>query len=236
MPRPREWRGGSGAHLGRRARVGVTLVLAGLSAACVPRGGAGGISGAVMDAARPAAQMRAPVSALLQPGDVVRLVIWREPDLSGEFRIDETGTVVLPKLGPQRIGAESGEEFRTRIIAEYRRYLLNPSIDVVFLRRIAVSGAVRNPGLYNVDLTVAVSEALALAGGVTEHGNADRVYVIREGAGSRVGVARTAAIASLPIRSGDQIYVQERSWLSRNVGVVAGVASSLTGLLIILRR
>ena len=35
----------------------------------------------------------------LKPGDVVRLKIWREPDLSGDFVVDEHGGVVVPKLG-----------------------------------------------------------------------------------------------------------------------------------------
>jgi polysaccharide export outer membrane protein len=215
------------------------LVMAGLLSACagqrlgsmaVPAAGAGGEVGAP----GAVAALRAPVSALVQPGDVVRMAIWREPDLSGDFRVDETGVVVLPKLGAQQIGQESGEAFRTRIVAEYRRFLRNPSIDVVFLRRIPISGAVRNPGLYNVDLTVSVSDALALAGGVTEQGNPDRVYVVRERIGSRVVAERGAAIATLALGSGDRLHVAQRSWLSRNAGVAAGIASSLTGLLIII--
>src|SRR6266704_165227 len=43
--------------------------------------------------------MTGAISTVIRPGDVVRLRIWREPDLSGEFTVDETGTVVLPKLG-----------------------------------------------------------------------------------------------------------------------------------------
>src|SRR5271163_4739261 len=39
-------------------------------------------------------------SAVLLPGDVVRLRIWREPDLSGDFPVDEHGTAVFPKIGP----------------------------------------------------------------------------------------------------------------------------------------
>ncbi|HMI57035.1 MAG TPA: polysaccharide biosynthesis/export family protein, partial [Gemmatimonadaceae bacterium] len=39
----------------------------------------------------------------LLPGDAISLKIWREPDLSGEFSVDESSVVVLPKVGPLNV-------------------------------------------------------------------------------------------------------------------------------------
>src|SRR6476469_7553495 len=41
-----------------------------------------------------------PVNPILQPGDLVRRKSWREPDLSGDYRVDENGVAVFPKIGP----------------------------------------------------------------------------------------------------------------------------------------
>ncbi|HEU0299529.1 MAG TPA: polysaccharide biosynthesis/export family protein, partial [Longimicrobium sp.] len=68
----------------------------------------------------PPAAADAPAAAsardTLLPGDLVRLRVWREPDLSGDFAVDETGTVVLPRLGPTRVRGVPAGELRERIV------------------------------------------------------------------------------------------------------------------------
>lgn len=174
-------------------------------------------------------------AASLSPGDVVRVRIWREPDLSGEFTVDETGTVVLPRLGPvQARGADAGA-LRGRLVESYAAFLNHRSVEITFLRRIQVLGAVRTPGLYPVDATMTLGDALALAGGTTPQGHPDRVLVVRRGA-ARTAATRRTLVSDTPLRSGDQLYVPERSWISRNPGVVAGIVSAAVGLLAAVAR
>lgn len=181
------------------------------------------------------AQSSAPAAAPSdnpRPGDIVRLTIWREPDMSGEFRIDENGVVVLPRLGRMRVVDDSPEVLERKLVREYERFLQHSSIDVTLLRRVQVLGAVRNPGLYPVDATMSVADALALAGGATSEGNPRRVQLVRDG--ERIGVKLNAdtPLASAQIRSGDQLFVPERSWYIRNSGVVAAALTATTSLII----
>ena len=83
----------------------------------------------------------------LRPGDMLRLKIWREPDFSGDFMIDESGQAVLPRLGKTAVSGMSTEQLKSRLEDQYREYLNNPSIEVTPLRQVAVLGAVRNPGV-----------------------------------------------------------------------------------------
>jgi polysaccharide export outer membrane protein len=169
----------------------------------------------------------------LTPGDVVRLRIWREPDLTGDYVVDETGQIVLPLVGRLRVVDESAASLRSRLMSGYARFLQSPSIEVIPLRRVTVLGAVRNPGLYPVDLTTSVADALALAGGVAPDGNPDRVELLR--GGRRVATfSRNALFADLPLQSGDQLQVRERAWITRNAAVVASIASGVVTLAIIL--
>src|SRR5690625_390703 len=170
----------------------------------------------------------------LRPGDLVRLVIWREPDLSGEFPVAADGVVILPKIGPQRVVGRSESELRDHLIEEYRRYLRNPSIEVTFLRRINVLGSVRNPGLIPVDPTMVVADLLALAGGVSPDGRQDGIELIRAGEVLTANISERTRVADLPLRSGDQLYVRERSWFSRhNIGgVIVSAALSLVTVLV----
>lgn len=166
----------------------------------------------------------------LRPGDVVRLRIWREPDLSGDFPVDESGQVVLPRLGPVSVMAISRDSLRRSLLASYTTYLKNPSIEVILLRRVNVLGAVKNPGLYPVDPTMTVADALALAGGASADGRRDRVELLRGGDKVVVKLDPGARLGDTPIRSGDQLYVPERSWFSRNQGIVIGTVSAFAAL------
>ena len=162
---------------------------------------------------------------LLRPGDVIKLDIWREPEMSGEYPVDEDGLVVFPRLGTYTVTGETGESLEDRLVVDYRQYLRNPSIDVTVLRRVTILGSVAQPGLYALDPTITIADALARAGGVTSQGARDDVRIIRAGETLRTQVDERTALGDSPIRSGDQIYVPEKSWLSRNTGIVATIIS-----------
>lgn len=171
----------------------------------------------------------------LRPGDVVRLRIWREPDMSGDFPVNETGIVVLPRLGPLSVIAESSGSLRARLVDAYAEFLNHRSIDVTLLRRIQVLGAVRQPGVYPVDPTMTISDVLAVAGGATTDGDPNKLELIRDGQQIPGRISRQSLISESHVRSGDQIFVPERAWVRRNSGFLAaaiitasmGVAATL---------
>jgi polysaccharide biosynthesis/export protein len=172
----------------------------------------------------------------LRPGDLVRLRIWREPDLSGDFTINEQGDVVLPKIGLVRLSEGSPEAVKADLVRRYGQYLRNPSIDVMVLRRVNVMGAVRNPGLYNVEPTMRVADALAMAGGVDEDGKPEDIRLIRDGQPMQVKMSERTMLTDTPLRSGDQLFVPERSWVSRSRGVIAAFITAGTSLLIVMLK
>ena len=162
-------------------------------------------------------------------GDSLRLTIWREPDLSRSYWIDESGYVNLPKIGPVRAAAVPPAELKARIVAAYQTYLAHSAIDVTILHRVQVRGAVRLPGIYYVNETMSLGDALALAGGSTPEGEPNKAQLLRDGERVRGAVVAGAQIGRTALRSGDQIYVPERSWTSRNVGLLSTlIAASVT--------
>ena len=184
-----------------------------------------------------ASNVQAPRSTdALRAGDLVRLRIWREPDLSGDFTIDETGTVTFPKIGPYKVGNASADSLKEKVVRAYRVYLVNPSIDIVILRRVNILGAVRNPGLYPIDATMTIADALAVAGGATPNGDADKVEVLRNGERLSVTISRRTRLVESSVRSGDQLFVPERSWISRNTGIVAALITAGVSLVVTLAR
>jgi protein involved in polysaccharide export with SLBB domain len=176
--------------------------------------------------------------AWLQPGDVIKVTIWREADLSGEFRVNEDGMVMLPMLGAVRAVGVPVAELRATLVRGYSRQLANPSIDITPLRRIFVLGQVARPGPYAVDPTITLAGAVAMAGGATGAGDLRRIFLVRQGSvyQTRERVAPLATLNNMAVRSGDQVFVAERSWLERNGTVVVGMALSVVGLLISLAQ
>ena len=163
----------------------------------------------------------------LQPGDVIRLRIWREPDLSGEFPVDESGTAVFPKLGATKVGSITADSLRAMLVATYSQYLRDPAIEVTFLRRVTILGAVNHPGIYPVDPTMTVHDAFALAGGTVPTGNPKHFQLRRGGKEMDVDFSQDTPIGRTVIRSGDELYVPERSWFSRNgIYVIGGVITA----------
>jgi protein involved in polysaccharide export with SLBB domain len=184
-------------------------------------------------ASRPAAAQELPVrapeaaSVVLRPGDRVQLKVWREPDLSGDFFIDEKGIVVFPMVGRLDVQKISTDSLKALLIARYAVSLRSPSVEVTVLRRVNVLGSVRNPGLYYVDPTTTVADALALAGGVSPTGKQNTFELLRDGTRLPVELSGNSRIADSVMQSGDQLRVPERSWLSRNTGLVAAGVTSL---------
>jgi polysaccharide export outer membrane protein len=170
------------------------------------------------------------------PGDLIRLRIWQEPDMSGDFPVDEDGIVVLPRIGRVDVTNHTPASLEKQLIEEYGKYLTHESIDVMLLRRIQVLGAVANPGIYPLDPTMTVADALATAGGATPQGKPRSVELIRSGERVPVELFAETRIADSPIRSGDQLFVPERSWLSRNPGVIIGSLTGALGLAIAILR
>jgi len=174
----------------------------------------------------------------VRPGDVIVVKVWREPDYSGEFQVDSRGRVVLPLLGELTVRGRNAERLTDSLRTAYRVYLKNPSIEINVLRRIAVSGEVGRPALYPVDATITIGDLIALAGGVTSAGNKNKIQLLRNGQVIVSGLGPGTVLQNSPVQSGDQVFVPQRSWISRNGGVFlyGGVTVATSVLVAILVR
>jgi polysaccharide biosynthesis/export protein len=184
-------------------------------------------------AASPTAAQTASATAVapLEPGDAIRLAFWREPALSGEYPVDETGVVVLPYVGVRDVTSLSPAALRERLLEDYSGVLENQGVHVTLLRRVRILGAVRTPGLYHVDGTMTLADALALAGGLLPTGRLDRVRVVRGGEVIPIDLSSDLPADRL-LRSGDQITVPESGWISRNSAALLGATISALGFLL----
>ena len=163
----------------------------------------------------------------LRPGDIVRLRIWREPDLSGDFPVDEFGRVNLPLVGTYPVVNETRESLQAKLVAAYRTSVQNLSMDVIFLRRIPVVGAVRTPGLYPVEPTMTVADAVALAGGSILEAEQTSIMLMRSGKIIVKNVDPAIPISQLATNPGDQLYIPPRTgYFDRNPWALSTIVQS----------
>ena len=171
-------------------------------------------------------------SADVRPGDRVELLIWNEEEMSDTFTVAETGVVVLPKLGAVSIQGETAVYLQETVRQQYLEYLRNPSIQITVLRRVGVSGAVREPGMFLVDLTATLPDVLARAGGLLETGNPNDITVLRGNQRIRYRTSEPHRFVVAELHSGDQVLVGHKSFIARNPMAVITTAVPLVGYLV----
>jgi protein involved in polysaccharide export with SLBB domain len=169
--------------------------------------------------------------AVLAAGDVVRITVWRRPELSGEFAVSAAGTLIHPLYRTVRVGGQPFSEVEARLIEFLQSLEANPQISVQPLLRVAVGGEVRTPNLYSLPPETTIAQAVALAGGMSERGRLDRVRLVRGGEAVLIDLTSPETnLAHITIRSGDQIFVARRVSIFREYiapasSVVAALAS-----------
>lgn len=199
---------------------GLLLILA----ACLPSDLAGQAAGSVSG------------FEVLRPGDILKLSVWREPSMAGEYLVDERGMVSLPLLGEFMVAGIQREVVRERVRRTLAGTIQDLSMQLTFLRRVAVVGSVRNPGLYPADASMTVGDLVGLAGGSLFAQEKWRVKWLRDGQVMDNDLSPARRLALIDLQPCDQLLVPERNWFSRNAATVIGSATSIAVALLIYSR
>jgi len=146
----------------------------------------------------------------LGPGDQVRVTVFNEPTLSGDFFVAGDGELSLPLVGNVPAGSKTTKD----VAADYARllsdgYLRDPrvSMEVITYRPFFILGEVAKPGQYPYVTSMTVLSAVATANGFTPRAKKSKVYIRRRGEEGEVEYELTPNLRVLP---GDTIRVGER--------------------------
>lgn len=188
--------------------------------------------------ALPAAPARAQAEdAVLAPGDVLRITVFRKDELTAEMQVAEDGTLLHPLYRSLQVTGLSRPELERRVREFLVRYEAEPVFVIEPLARITVSGEVRLPNLYDVRPSTTLFQAVATAGGATERGRYDRVVLLRDGASTRLDLRPGRPGSQMRVRSGDVLVVERRSNLLREyLAPGASMLAVLVGIINLLTR
>lgn len=173
-----------------------------------------------------------PGADAIRPGDIVRLSVLRDKDLSGDFPVNQFGTVVLPLVGEYDVTHESHRTLRDKVIHDLQEIRFAKDIEVVVLRRVRVVGEVNEAGVYPLDPTMSIADAVALAKGRTQLAEEGKVVLRRGGQVIDADLRLDVRVGESPIQSGDEIYIPRRGWVDRNLASVMAGASVLAGIMV----
>ena len=146
----------------------------------------------------------------LASGDVIRIVVFGEKDLSIEsLRLTDAGTFSYPFIGQVNAKGKTAAEIEQVIIEELiGDYLIDPRVSVSILeyREFFISGEVKRPGGYPFQPGLTLRRAVALAGGLTERASTNRISIVRDTEGTRAAVAATL---DTELKPGDTITIDQ---------------------------
>ena len=123
---------------------------------------------------------------LIGPGDVLKISVWKRPDLAGEHVVGPHGLITLPMVGVHKIGGLSRDEAAKAIKKLYLKYYEDPLVTVGIEEyknnKVFVLGRVDNPGIIHFDGTINLMEALSMAGGLPTQDKSvflSKCYIVR---------------------------------------------------------
>jgi protein involved in polysaccharide export with SLBB domain len=187
---------------------------------------------ATLVAAAPAHAQSAPHNApvVLQPGDSLRVLVVREPEVSGAFLVASDSTLLHPVYQGVKVVGVSMATVRDRIRPILVPYQREPEFSIQPLLRVAVGGEVRIPRVYYLPPEMTVGAAVDYAGGPTDRGNLSEVRLVRAGTETWFDLTDPAGPSEAEnVRSGDRIIVGRRSnfmgWLAPLATLTAIAAS-----------
>ncbi|MBL4596800.1 MAG: polysaccharide export protein [Robiginitomaculum sp.] len=194
---------------GRNMRIWTILlssIFAVLVASCTT-GPAPSIGGGTPSAA---VDVRGTTDYRLGSGDQLRIIVFGEEDLSGEFVVNGSGQVSLPLVGEVDAAGKTVRELQLGIATRLREgYLTDPrvSAEVLNFRPFYILGEVTAPGEYPYLSGLTVMNAVATAEGFTYRADTRKVFIKRAGA---VGEQVYNLTTETPVQPGDTIRIAER--------------------------
>jgi polysaccharide export outer membrane protein len=129
-----------------------------------------------------------PPDYVIGPDDLLAIVFWKEPDMSGQVRVRPDGKISLPLLRDVPAQGLTPDELRGQIETEAKRFVVDARASVMVheinSRRVFVTGLVDRPGAFPLNGPMTVLQAIALAGGLLDFADAEHIEIFRAAGGT----------------------------------------------------
>jgi polysaccharide biosynthesis/export protein len=145
----------------------------------------GSLAAAAQRGVKPAApEVSTSPGYVIGVGDVLRINVWKEPDLTLDATVRLDGMITVPLLGDVKAAGRGPTQLANTLMTELDRIIERPRVTVAVVQansaRIYVVGQTMRPGDFPLSGGMTVLKALALAGGFKDFARTDSIVIIRE--------------------------------------------------------
>src|SRR5712672_826246 len=147
----------------------------------------------------------------LGPNDRLRITVFGQPTLTGEYTLDGNGVLSFPLIGNIPASGVTTSQLQQTIATKLSPdYLVNPNVsaEVITRRPFYVIGEVQKPGNYSYVTSLTAINAVAMAGGFTRRAKKNDFYIRRTAADGQT--VRVEAHSGTVLQPGDTLEVRER--------------------------
>lgn len=159
-----------------------------------------------------------PNSYKIGPEDVIKVVVWKEPDLSFVAAVRPDGRVTAPLLGDLTANGETPTNFAAILKEKLSELVNNPLVNVevvqVRSKKYYITGQVQRTGMFPLVVPITVLEALTMAGGLAEWANKKKIIIIR--GDQRLRFNYDAAIKGKKGTMDDNVYLENGDFIVVN--------------------
>ena len=152
-------------------------------------------------------------------GDVLDVVVWKDPTLSGPVTVRPDGFITLPLINEVQVVGLTTAQLRETLEKKYSEFVTSPSVTVrvttIASNEILLVGEVASPGVYPLGGNNTLLRLLTRAGGLTVFAKRDHIRVVRR-AGEKVteyivdynAILKGDLKQDILLRPGDRVIVQ----------------------------
>jgi polysaccharide export outer membrane protein len=163
-------------------------------------------------------QSQAPDEYVLEPGDLVAVRVFNQDNMSTHARVRTDGKIALPFLGDVEVRGRSPAVVSKDLEARFKAYVVAPSVTITVEESlptsVSVLGEVTHAGVYTLEPSSGVLQALAAAGGFTDYASRGSIYVVRRVSTQRIRFTYAALTAgdghagTFRLHAGDVVVVE----------------------------
>jgi polysaccharide biosynthesis/export protein len=169
--------------------------------------------------AQPAAPAATDAEYKIGPQDVLRIDVWKEPEISRSAPVRPDGRISLPLLNDVQAAGLTATQLAGVISEGLKKFITNPQVTVgvteINSRRVYVTGEVTKPGAFPLLPNMTVLQALSSSGGFSQFAKLKGIYVLRTEDGKQVKhpfnykdvVSGKKPELNIPLLPGDVIVV-----------------------------
>jgi polysaccharide biosynthesis/export protein len=159
------------------------------------------------------ARVAAPASYggyVLRPNDQIKVQVFNEPNVSGDYQVDAGGFVSIPLAGRMRAGGLTAAQLERAIAAGLNRGMIKDprvNVQIATYSPFYIHGEVKRSGEFQYRPGLTVMDAVATAGGFTYRANERIAFIRRAGTRAEREIRLDAAV---PVYPGDNVRIAER--------------------------